>query len=120
VIEGGHHAAVSALEKSLLHRVRGRDHSGQTAYGGTPVNISAPSGKYMLDYEPFATWPPPGSGSMLQFVGFSGASTTVTLPDGRVLPTGWSRTSARAGSNPVRTGSDECNDPVRQRLIALG
>jgi hypothetical protein len=27
----------------------------QTGYGGTPLNMSAPPGKYMLDYEPFAT-----------------------------------------------------------------
>lgn len=79
----------------------------QTAYGGTPVTISAPPGKYMVDYEPFATWPPPGSGSMMQFVGFNGAATTVTLPDGRVLPTGWSGTIGSSwlqpGSNPVPT-----------------
>jgi hypothetical protein len=79
----------------------------QTAYGGTPVNISAPPGKYMLDHEPYASWPPPGSGSMSRFVGFSGAPTTATLPDGRVLPTGWSGTISSSflqpGSSPVTT-----------------
>lgn len=79
----------------------------QTAYGGTPVNISAPPGKYMLDYEPYPTFVPPASGSMAAFVGFSGAPTTATLPDGRVLPTGWSGTIGSnylgPGSNPVPT-----------------
>jgi hypothetical protein len=65
------------------------------------VNISAPPGKYMLDYEPFATWPPPNSGSMMQFVGFGGAPSMVTLPDGRVLPTGWTGTIGSSYLQPT-------------------
>jgi hypothetical protein len=79
----------------------------QTAYGGTPVNISAPPGKYMLDHEPYATWPPPLSGSMAPFVSLGGAPVTVSLPDGRVLPTGWNGTIGSSylqpGSTPVPT-----------------
>ena len=79
----------------------------QTADGGTPVNISAPKRKYMLDHEPYPTFAPPASGSMSAFVDFSGAHTTATLPDGRVLPTGWSGTIASSylqpGSSPVPT-----------------
>lgn len=71
-----------------------------TALPGTPVTISAPPGKYMLDHEPYPTWPPPGSGSMAPWVAFNGAPIAATLPDGRVLPTGWSGTIGSSYLNP--------------------
>jgi hypothetical protein len=78
-----------------------------TTYAGTPFTISAPPGKYMLDLLPYASWPPPLSGSVAPFVDVGGAPITVALPDGRVLPTGWSGTLSSSylqpGSNPVPT-----------------
>jgi hypothetical protein len=45
----------------------------------------------------------------------------MTLPDGRVLPTGWSGT---IGSSWLQPGSppvpNECDDPVHQRLNTSG
>jgi hypothetical protein len=54
---------------------------------GTPpttVTISAPPGKYMIDHEPYPT-----RGPGAPAVELDGVATTATLPDGRVLPTGW-------------------------------
>ena len=50
--------------------------------GGAPLNVTAPSGKYLLD-------PHPDFGPVSVFTGLQGTATTATLPDGRVLPTGW-------------------------------
>ena len=52
------------------------------AAGGGPLNVTAPSGKYLLD-------PHPDFGPVSVFTGVQGTATTATLPDGRVLPTGW-------------------------------
>jgi hypothetical protein len=73
-----------------------------TALPGTPVTISAPPGKYMLDYMPHATQTPGGSALGPPIINLSGAATMVTLPDGRVLPTGWSGT---LGSSQLSPGS---------------
>jgi hypothetical protein len=52
------------------------------ATGAPPLTITCPAGKYLLDRVPdFGTFQP--------FMHFSGNFTMTTLPDGRVLPTGW-------------------------------
>ena len=51
--------------------------------GGAPLNVTCPAGKYLLDL-----WPEfPEFG---EFTLVDGSLTMSTLPDGRVLPTGWS------------------------------
>jgi hypothetical protein len=60
--------------------------------GPIPLNMSCPAGKYMLDYEPHLSDPSGLVTSALTiawFVTLKGNATTTTLPDGRVLPTGW-------------------------------
>jgi hypothetical protein len=60
--------------------------------GPIPLNVSCPAGKFMLDYEPHLSDPSGLVTSALTiawFVNLTGSVNTTTLPDGRVLPTGW-------------------------------
>jgi hypothetical protein len=60
--------------------------------GPIPLSMSCPAGKYMLDYEPHLSDPSGLVTSALTiawFVNLKGSAITTTLPDGRVLPTGW-------------------------------
>jgi hypothetical protein len=53
------------------------------ATGASPLTITCPAGKYLLDRVP-------DFGSFQVFMNFNGTLTMTTLPDGRTLPTGWS------------------------------
>jgi len=57
-------------------------YSSTGAAGGAPLNVTCPAGKYLLDLFP-------DFGVVQQFTGVQGGLTTTTLPDGRMLPTGW-------------------------------
>jgi hypothetical protein len=66
----------------------------QLPSGGTPFTISCPPGKYMISDEPWME-----QSLDRDFLRLAGSPVMTTLPDGRVLPTGWTGTAgSQAGS----------------------
>jgi hypothetical protein len=68
------------------------------AAGAPPLTITCPAGKYLLDRVPdFGTFQP--------FMNFSGSLTMTTLPDGRVLPAGWTGVAYQTMFSSVPTAT---------------
>ena len=68
------------------------------AGGGTPFTISCPPGKYMISDEPWME-----QSIDREFLGLGGSPVMTTLPDGRVLPTGWTGTAGSQLGSGIRS-----------------
>ena len=66
--------------------------------GGAPFTISCPPDKYMISDEPWME-----QSLDREFLKLGGSPVTTTLPDGRVLPTGWTGTATAMGGSGTRS-----------------
>lgn len=68
------------------------------ATAGTTFTISCPPGKYMISDEPWME-----DALDREFLRLAGSPVTTTLPDGRVLPTGWTGAAGSQLGSGIRS-----------------